>query len=697
MSSTVQTSSSDEFEDAKRQIRGIIGEISQLAKSDLQPEEFYAAFLQRVVQALAAVGGAVWILGEGRRPQLTYQINLSPTLLDAESDDAGRHARLLDMVVNSNQPQLVPPLSGNEQGGNPTRNLLVIAPLGHDKTVEGLVEIFQRPNTQPNTQRGYLKFLLQMCELAGEWFKNRKLSHLSDRTSLWAQADQFARLVHDSLDFRETAYTIVNEGRKLIGCDRVTICVERGGVTKVEAISGQDTLDNRSNVVYNLGLLAGKVIASGETLYYHGSTEDMPPQIEKAVEKYVDESYTKMMIIMPLRKPRPGDDHLLNPEAHEELQPRQIIGALIIEQLETDVPREVLDPRIDLVYEHAARAMSNTLDHHSLFLMPVWKAVGKSKVIVQGRNLPKTVTISIAVVVLLLIMLIWPVDLTLSSKGALQPVDKQEVFAPIGGEVADVFADEGQSVSKGDKLIVLRNDELETQIADLTGKVATSQGRLQSINVQLLHPGKLTPSELANLHIQKAELTQELDTQRAELKIKTEQYRKLTITAPRSGRIITWDAKENLLGRPVEIGQSLMVVADESGKWELELFMPERRAGKLRNEFLKKRANGETVPVRFILMTDPGRTLTGTVREVENSTFVHEDEGPCVRVKVNLDKAVVIPQPDVSLTAVDLDNAVVNPRPNSSLTAKVVVGRCNLLYYWFHEAWEYVEGNFLFF
>ena len=100
MSSTVQTSSSDEFENAKRQIRGLIGEIAQLAKSDMLPEEFYAAFLQRVVQALAAVGGAVWILGEGKRPQLTYQINLSPTLLEAESEDAAEHARLLDMVVN---------------------------------------------------------------------------------------------------------------------------------------------------------------------------------------------------------------------------------------------------------------------------------------------------------------------------------------------------------------------------------------------------------------------------------------------------------------------------------------------------------------------------------------------------------------------------------------------------------------------
>src|SRR5918993_3721830 len=178
MSSTVQTASADEFENAKRQIRGLIGEIAQLAKSDLGPEEFYAAFLQRVVQALAAVGGAVWVLGEGKKPQLSYQINLSPKLLDTESEEAGKHYRLLDYVVASNNGQLVPPLSGfsdERMGANPTRQLLVINPLGHDNQVEGLLEIFQRSDTQPATQRGYLQFVKQMCDLAGEWFKNRKL------------------------------------------------------------------------------------------------------------------------------------------------------------------------------------------------------------------------------------------------------------------------------------------------------------------------------------------------------------------------------------------------------------------------------------------------------------------------------------------------------------------------------------------
>ena len=46
----------DSLEKTKQQIRGLVGEIAQLSKSDLSPEEYYAAFLQRVIQALAAVG-----------------------------------------------------------------------------------------------------------------------------------------------------------------------------------------------------------------------------------------------------------------------------------------------------------------------------------------------------------------------------------------------------------------------------------------------------------------------------------------------------------------------------------------------------------------------------------------------------------------------------------------------------------------
>ena len=94
-------------------------------------------------------------------------------------------------------------------------------------------------------------------------------------------------------------------------------------------------------------------------MWYGGSTEDLPPQIEEAIEDYVDQSYTKSLAVIPLREPKqiesasPGTGGQV---AVEELSHTgKIIGALIIEQIESDIPRDILAPRLDLVYEHSAR------------------------------------------------------------------------------------------------------------------------------------------------------------------------------------------------------------------------------------------------------------------------------------------------------------------------------------------------------
>ena len=69
------------IEQTRQQIRLLVNEISQLAKSDVAPEAFYGEFLPRVVSALAAIGGAVWVLEAQGRLTLGYQINLQETQL----------------------------------------------------------------------------------------------------------------------------------------------------------------------------------------------------------------------------------------------------------------------------------------------------------------------------------------------------------------------------------------------------------------------------------------------------------------------------------------------------------------------------------------------------------------------------------------------------------------------------------------
>jgi hypothetical protein len=673
-------------EQTKQQIRSLVGEIAQLSKSDVEAEEYYAAFMQRIVAALAAVGGAVWLLGEGRRCQLAYQINLSETLLTPGSADAKRHMRLINHIAQSGEPQLVPPMSGThseEAGGNPTGYLLVLAPLGSEGAVEGVIEVFQRSESQPATQKGYLRFLTQMCELASEWLKSRKLKHFSNRHSLWAQADQFARMVHETLDVREVAYTIVNEGRRLIGCDRVSVAIKRGRLCKVEAVSGQDTIENRSNVVTALGRVATRVVATGESLWYEGVTEHLPPQVEEALDAYVDESYAKNVIVLPMRKPgdpeaaaRGGRNAELIGEVHVE---REVIGALIVEQIETDLPRDILEPRIDLVYEHSTRALANALDHHNVFLLPFWRAIGKSSVLVKARNLPKTLTVGGIILAALLSLFLVQTDFELKADGQLQPVNRRDIFFDINGTITEVFVKSDDMVAAGDPLVRLENHDLEQEWQKTIGQISETTKRLDSLRQARRNSRNLTEAQLSQVSAEYLQLLQREQNLELQKKLIEEKRSKLIVRSPQDGQVLLpWDADQSLKHRPVVTGQRVMTIANPSGPWELELAMPERRMGHV-TKAIEDPDLGPELEVRYVSAGDPRSPKKGTLRKVYGITQVKGEEGPTVKMLVDIN-------PD------DL----FKPSPGTTVTAKIRCGRSSLGYSWFHEALEWIQKHILF-
>jgi len=684
MSADQSSVNSETVEQTKQQIRSLVGEISALSKSELTAEEYYAEFLQRVVQALAAVGGAIWTIGKDRQLDLAYQINLSDTLLDASSDEAGRHTRLMDYVAQSDEGRIVPPLSGasdERAGGNPTRFLLVLSPLRADGKVEGLVEIFQRPDSPPATQRGYLRFVEQMCELAGEWLKTQQLRQFTDRHSLWAQADQFSRQVHESLDLRETAYAVANEGRRLIGCDRVSVGIMRGRKCLVDAVSGQDAVEDRSNVVNLLSQLATRVVATGEPLWYEGATEDLPPQIEKAIDSYVDESYSKTIAVLPLRRPKTADqaarDASEGTVERDNHHTGEVIGALIVEQIESKLPQAVMMPRIDLVYEHSSRALANSMEHTNLFLMPVWRTLGRLSWIVRARTLPKTLAIAGLVLLIAAVLTFGKRDFYLKAKGSLQPVQKAEVFVAQGGAVIDLKVEDQDMVEKGDVLLRLRNTDLDVQLEDVLGQLQSVSQQLNSASETRIQQGKLlSEDEAIRLDGQIAEMQVRMESLRRQHQLLEEKSQQLIIRAPMSGQVmLAWDVEKSLMNRTVDIGQVLMSIADLNGDWEVELFMPERRMGHIDTA----RKNGAGSEVKYILATDPKTERVGAVKHLQKITQMHDEEGHSVQIRVGVEK-----------------EEISDPRPGTTVTGKVLCGRRAIGYTWFHEAVEWAQANILF-
>lgn len=678
-----------QVEDTKAQIRGLVNEIASLAKSGATAEEFYPELLTRVITALAAHGGAVWLLDDDRQLRLQYQINAEPSVLGADSDDALRHTKLIQRVAGAGQSLLVPPYSGTTDGdgeGNPTRYLLVLGSLQHDGQQDGLIEVFQRPDTAPETQRGYLRFLQQMCDLAAEWLRSKKLRALGDRQTLWQQSDSFARATHESLDLKETAHIVANEGRRLIGCDRVSVAMKKGRKCTVQAVSGQDTIENRSNIISALNKLATRVVAAGEPLWHDGTEVDLPPQIEEALEEYVDESYGRHIAVLPLREPerKLGSDKdsgaagiIDRDNAHRG----EVIGALIVEQIESAIPTDVFKTRTDLVYEHGTRAIANARSHSNLFLMPLWRAIGRASWVIRARTLPKTLAAVAAVIGLICALTFIPKDFNLEAEGSLVPVEHREVFAPIDGEVVEVLVDHQSVVQPGDVLVRLRNPDLLVQLAEVEGEIQTTLAEISRNQIQLGRSRDLEPNERRSLEAERNELRIRHEVSLTKQALLREREKDLTITSPIEGVVVSWDVEKTLRSRPIMTGQVLMEVADYSQPLKLELALPEKREGHL-DDFVKKNhltvENDGALDVTYILATHPDIELKGKlpISKIAMRAEPNEEHGAVIKMHV---------LPD------DNELRKLHPQQDATVIAKINCGRASCGFVFFHEIYEWLH------
>ncbi|MCE9529373.1 MAG: efflux RND transporter periplasmic adaptor subunit [Planctomycetales bacterium] len=678
------------LQETKNEIRSLVQEIAQLAQQEIPPEEFYAGFLGRIVSAMAAVGGVVWTSGDNGL-SLTYQVNLAGVELDDSTAGRQQHSRLLRKVLTSGNALLVPPRAGGQgedAEANPSAHLVVLAPLRVEQEVVGLVEIFQRPGGGPTTQRGYIRFVTQMAELAADYLKNQRLRFLNDRQQLWKQLEQFLRSIHASLDVRQTGYSIVNEGRRLIGCDRVSLAVQDGGRLRVVAVSGLDTIDRRATEVRHLSNLAQAVAKTKEPLWHAAGSGEAAPQIEAHLQPYIDASHARLVAVLPLMAV-PGGARP-NTAENDKSKPvrKKLVGALIIEQLRDSKATDLLRGRSEIVAEHSAAALANALEHSGLFLMPLWKVLGKGASLFRGGTFFKTIGVLTLLGGIIYALAVIPADFEVAAKGKLQPVERRDVFARIDGDVIKVPVRHGQTVNRGDVLAELNSPELAEEFERLLGRQKTVQEKMSSTNKRLLDnnrggASRLTPYDESRLAGELVEFRQEAENVRRELELFAEKQKRLRVLADEAGQVVTWEVETSLLRRPVQRGQVLMTLANPDGPWELELYVPEKR---LRHILAaQEQADGQTeesrptLDVTFMLSSHPGEEYHGRVIEIEQSADVRGEEGNTILVRVEVDR-----------------DTLPHLHDQTTVTAKLYCGKKSLGYTWFCDLIETVQAKVLF-
>ena len=519
------------LEQTKNQIRKLVAEIADLAESDVQPAEFYIEFLNRSVAAVAATGGAFWLLDGRSGLRLQYQVEFSQTgLMDGRVKTAP-HDALLGCMIQASQAQIIPPgavIEGVPQAYNPTALTLIIAPLIVDKQVVGLLEILMDPNRRAAQQKSTLRFVGDLCDLAGTYLKNRQMRQMMSQQRLWNQLEGFTHHVHGSLDLKETAYSVVNDGKRLVGCDRLSVALKIGGRTMVEAVSGQEIVEQRSNLVRDLTKLCKVVIRSGEDLIYTGNTEGFAPDIRDALEIYVDESGSKVVVVTLLHKPEEEE----GPDEKEQKQKEKVAyGCLVAEQIGDEVAPTDMHARTEVVSRHASTALWNAHEHHKIFLKPLLKFMGSPWRVLRGRTLAKIAAVAGLILVIIGAMYFVPCNLTIEGQGTLLPEERRIVYAPIAGVIIDVPVEHGDIVKKGETIARLESKDLQKELKKLIADrdKARSQKLISENQIQKFSNAQSDQDMLYQVQSQLAEAALTVKSTKEQIEIVQEELEMMNI------------------------------------------------------------------------------------------------------------------------------------------------------------------------
>ncbi len=670
---------SDDIHNVRDRIIQLAREIEELSHSNVRAEMFFGEFLKRVVAAVGARAGAVWMVNGSNQLELLCEQGLHNTGYFDNPDAELRNRRLMSDVLSNGKACTYSP--GDRSNTElPTDDLLVLAAVQRQKRCVGVVEIFQRTDTPQQARPGFLQFIEQMCGYACRYLDQQ--SEVKSALPSSELADKFERFVlqlHRSLDVREVAATAANDGRLLIDCDRLSIAVQYGKKTVVKSISGQDSVNRRANLVVMMEAMASKVIAMREPLVYSGKSQQLAPQVERPLADYVQESGSRMVMVAPMFETEPLIDTQDDKQAARPKEKKRVpIGGLIVEQVSESQPKSGLEDRVELIRDHVAAALTNAKAHRRLFLMPLWQFLGRQLRWLEGRNLLKTTVVLAALITVILSLVFVPKDYTVEGEGQLMPVNQIEVFAPWNATVEELKVDSNDDVTKDQPLMKLRNEELDEQLTVAKGERDGERELLIALEVQQEEASRKSDRE------NQARLDTEVE--KAKIKIRASEelveiletrYLRTNVKSPIDGKIATFQLTQRLLDRPVNRGEVLLEIKDGTGPWRLELEVEEHRMGHILRA--QKKLGTKRLEVEFVLATDTPSSFYGFLEKIATRSNASEASSTSV-IQV--------------FVTVDRKELADNLRIGAEVQAKINCGTRSLGYYLFGDVVEFVQKYF---
>lgn len=678
--------SDENLKKVRERVMQLAREIEQMSGQDLAPPLFFQEFLVRVVTAIGARAGAVWLVDESSRLGLVAQVNLEQTGLRERPGALAMNEKLIVDVLQTGEART---LTHGGEAQLPTEHVLVLSALHKEKKCVGVVELFQRPDVPIKAQSGYMQFLEQMCGYGSRFIegKRRNLGDQADlKNQFWTDFEQFSLRIQRSLVEQEVADAAASDARSLLGADRVSVVTRKGRSVRVRAVSGQSSVNPRANLIAAMNKLATRVIEMGETLIYTGKVEGLAPQIEEPLAAFVQESGSRMVMMVPTFE----TEEMVRKQGEEAERDRKkkrvkATGCIVIEQIAESEPLPQLEQRAELIADHVGAALWNARQHGRIFGLSIWKLMGTALEWFKGRKLMITTAVLALIAVASAALTLIKLDYPVTAEGKLMPIEQHAVFATWDGVITrdGLKVNGDEEVEQGQILVVLENDELEGQIEEAKASVRKYEqlviGKRAEIVQSELNVPKMSdeekPQSLANIERMRVEqrgIEGDLEIAKQQvINLEKRKEEKLTIRAQANGRIPNFQLRQLLEDRPVRQGDHLFDIMNDNGDWHMELLLQEKRMGHVLRAQREASAKNESIelPGRFTMATQPDAKFECHLTKVATRSTTDTELGTVFELNAVANEGQTLPE----------------KRIGAEVTVKIYCGQSTLFYWCFGD------------
>ncbi len=487
-----------------------------------------------------------------------------------------------------------------------------------------------------------------------------------------AVLSNFLRLLYQQLSTKRVAAVAASDGRVITGCDRLSVLSYHGSRCRILAISHVETIQRRSSLSRAMRKLVATARHLHSPLLLDGDFAGCPGNMQDALADFLAESRSHWLALVPLI-PKDELQQTKYELSQRKWKDRPALGLLLVEQFATSAsPEEVLD-RVNVIAPHVASALSNAVEYESVWLLPLWRAIGRTTRWILGYPKLAIISVVVAIAVACMALALIPAEYRVHAEGRTMPCIQHEIYAKSEGVVTKILVVGGQRIAKGDTLLRLENKELEIETIATKNEIIENISLAESLGVQK-EAARISGDRDAELKAEgeQASAQVKLEGARRRLKLLEERAERLTVISEYDGVVATFQPEELLRGRPVQQGDLVLEVMEDKGQWRLELDIPEYRMGHVLTSLQRQ----SKLRVKYIAMTEVSAPQYATLTEVATRTDHREDLGAYVRAHA----AIQLTEP-------------FKQRIGAEVSAKIYCPDYSLFYYLFGDIVEFVERN----